>query len=56
MSLDTYINKKGINQMNKELKILQTENRIALLSGKNKDNNRIVKKLKRQLRNLRKAD
>ena len=42
--------------MNKELKILQTENRIALLSERNKDNGRIVKKLKRQLRNLRKAD
>ena len=42
--------------MNKELKILQTENRIALLRERNTDNGRIVKKLERQLRNLRKAD
>ena len=42
--------------MNKELKILQTENRIALLSERNKDNSRIIKKLERQLRNLQKAD
>lgn len=43
--------------MNKELRILQMENRIALLNGRSgKDNGRIVKKLERQLRNLRKAD
>lgn len=39
--------------MTKEIKILKTENRIALLSERNKDNGRIIAKLKRQLRNLK---
>ena len=38
--------------MTKEIKILNLQNRIALLSGRNKDNGRIVAKLKRQLKNL----
>ena len=38
--------------MTKEIKILKLENRIALLSERNKDNGRIVAKLKRQLKNL----
>jgi hypothetical protein len=39
--------------MNKELRILQLENRIALLSERTKENGRIIKKLQRQLRNLK---
>lgn len=39
--------------MNKELRILQLENRIAILSERNKENGRIVKKLQRKLRNLK---
>ena len=38
--------------MTKEIKILKLQNRIALLSARNKDNGRIVAKLKRQLKNL----
>ena len=38
--------------MTKELKILKLQNRIALLSERDKDNGRIVAKLKRQLKNL----
>ena len=38
--------------MTKEIKILKLQNRIALLSERNKDNGRIVAKLKRQLKNL----
>ena len=38
--------------MTNEIKVLKLENRIALLSGRNKDNGRIVAKLKRQLKNL----
>ena len=38
--------------MTKTMKILKTENRIALLSERNKDNGRIIAKLKRQLKNL----
>ena len=34
--------------MTKEIKILKLQTRIALLSERNKDNGRIVKKLKRQ--------
>ena len=35
-----------------EIKILEMKNRIALLSMRNKDNDRIVKKLIRQIRAL----
>ena len=42
--------------MTKEIKILKLENRIALLSERPKDNERIVIKLKRQLKNLMKED
>lgn len=38
--------------MSKEYKILHIKNRIALLSERNKDNDRIIAKLKRQLRQL----
>ena len=38
--------------MTKEIKILNLQNRIAILSERNKDNGRIVAKLKRQLKNL----
>ena len=38
--------------MTKEIKILSLQNRIALLSERNKDNGRIIAKLKRQLKNL----
>ena len=38
--------------MTKEIKILNLQNRIALLSERNKDNGRIIAKLKRQLKNL----
>ena len=38
-----------------ELQILNIENRIALLTGRNKDNERIVRKLQRKLRSLRSA-
>lgn len=36
----------------KELKIINLENRIAMLEANPKDNGRIVTKLKRQLKNL----
>jgi hypothetical protein len=42
--------------MTKEIKILNLKNRIALLSERNKDNGRIIAKLKRQLANLTKED
>ena len=42
--------------MTKEIKILKLQNRIALLSERNKDNGRIIAKLKRQLANLTKED
>ena len=38
--------------MSNELKILKLQNRIALLSERNKDNGRIIAKLTRQLKNL----
>ena len=38
--------------MTKEIKILKLQNRITLLSERNKDNDRIVQKLKRQYRQL----
>lgn len=38
--------------MTKEIKILKLQARIALLSERNKDNGKIIAKLKRQLRNL----
>ena len=40
--------------MNKEIKILKLENRIAILSNRHKDNFGIINKLHRQLRNLTK--
>ena len=42
--------------MTKEIKRLKLQNRIALLSERNKDNGRIIAKLKRQLANLEKED
>ena len=40
--------------MTTEMKILATENRIALLRGRSgRDNGKIVKKLERKLRQLR---
>lgn len=42
--------------MTKEIKKLKLQNRIALLSERNKDNGRIVAKLKRQLANLERQD
>ena len=42
--------------MTKEIKILNFQNRIALLSERNKDNGRIIAKLKRQLANLERQD
>lgn len=38
----------------KEYKLLKAENRIAILSERNKENGKIIAKLKRQVRNLRK--
>ena len=38
--------------MSKEIKILELKNRIALLSERNKDNGRIIQKLKRQYKML----
>ena len=38
--------------MTKEIKILKLENRIALLSDRPKDNDRVVQKLKRQYKML----
>ena len=40
--------------MTKEIKILRCKNRIATLSGRNKENSKIIAKLQRQLRNLEK--
>jgi hypothetical protein len=42
--------------MTKEIRMLDLQARIALLESRGKDNGKIVKKLKRQLRNLRAAD
>ena len=42
--------------MTKEIKKLKLQNRIALLTERNKDNGRIVAKLKRQLANLERQD
>jgi hypothetical protein len=39
----------------KETKILLTENRIATLSTRQKDNKNIIKALRRELRNLKNA-
>ena len=36
--------------MSLKLKIMNTENRIALISERNKDNGRIIAKLQRELR------
>ena len=49
-------NRKERIIMTKEIKILNLKNRIALLSGRNKDNGRIIAKLKRQLKNLTSED
>lgn len=38
--------------MSNEIKILKLKNRIALLSERNKDNGRVVQKLKRQYKML----
>lgn len=38
--------------MSKEIQALKLKNRIALLSERNKDNDRIVQKLKRQYKML----
>ena len=38
--------------MSKEYKILSTQNRIQVLSGRNKENGRIIAKLQRRLRKL----
>ena len=38
----------------KEYKLSKAENRIAILSERNKENGRVIAKLKRQVRNLRK--
>jgi hypothetical protein len=38
--------------MSNEIKILKLQNRIALLSERNKDNGRVVQKLKRQYKML----
>ena len=40
--------------MTKEIEKMQLENRIALLSERQKENGNIIKKLKRRLRNLSK--
>ena len=45
-------NRKERIIMTKEIKILKLQNRITLLSERNKDNGRIIAKLKRQLKNL----
>lgn len=39
--------------MSLKLKIMNTENRIALISERNKDNGRIIAKLQRELRILK---
>ena len=43
---------KGIMIMSKEIQALKLKNRIALLSERNKDNGRVVQKLKRQYKML----
>ena len=43
-------NRKERIIMTKEIKILKLQNRITLLSERNKDNGRIIAKLKRQLK------
>ena len=49
-------NRKERIIMTKEIKILKLQTRIALLSERNKDNGRIIAKLKRQLKNLTSED
>lgn len=49
-------NRKERIVMTKEIKILKLQTRIALLSERNKDNGRIIAKLKRQLKNLTSED
>lgn len=49
-----FLFKKGNLKMSKEIRILRCKNRIATLSGRNKDNSRIISKLQRELRNLEK--
>lgn len=39
----------------KEIRILRLENRIELLESRNKDNASVVRKLRRELRNLESA-
>ena len=63
MEIDTIIsiyikinNRKERIVMTKEIKILKLQTRIALLSERNKDNGRIIAKLKRQLKNLTSED
>jgi hypothetical protein len=41
---------------NTELKMLQINNRIHLLSSRGKENRRVVQKLERQLRNLKNSN
>ena len=41
---------------NKEYQILSLENRISMLEYRNKENAKIVNKLRRQLRKLREQD
>ncbi len=61
ISTQTYLDNQGICNkcLEKEYKtmnyfeILSTENRIALLRGRTKENGKIVKKLERKLRRLK---
>lgn len=39
--------------MSTEYKIMNIENRIALLAARGKDNGRVIAKLKRRLKNLK---
>lgn len=38
--------------MTKEIRIMRLQNRIAIMSDRNKDNARVVRKLQRKLRNM----
>ena len=38
--------------MTKEIRIMRLQNRIAIMSDRNKDNARVVRKLQRRLRNM----
>lgn len=38
--------------MTKEINVMKLQNRIVLMSYRNKENERIVRKLKRRLRNM----